>query len=192
MNHALPRFARRALAGRLAAAALATATWLLAGCANAPDAAPLPTVPQVELPRYLGAWYEVAMLPNSFQRQCVADTQARYRPREDGHIEVLNRCRTAGGEVQSATGIAKVVEGSANTKLRVSFFRPFYGDYWILALAEDYRWVLVGEPTRRYGWVLSRSPQIAPADLEAALARAQALGYERSAFTLTPQRQPLE
>lgn len=160
---------------------------LLGACTSAPPRAPLPTVTQVELPRYLGTWYEVAMLPNRFQAQCVANTQAEYRLREDGHIEVKNACRRADGVQETAIGVAEVVPGSANTKLRVSFFRPFYGDYWVLALAEDYRWVLVGEPGRRFGWVLSRTPEMAAADLAAALDRAQALGFERGAFRLTPQ-----
>ena len=162
----------------------------LAACQASPPAPPLPTVASVDLARYAGAWYEVAMLPNRFQSQCVADTQARYRPTGDD-IEVVNRCRQADGTLSEATGIAKPVAGSGNAKLRVSFFRPFYGDYWILALADDYRWVLVGEPDRKFGWVLSRTPSLPAADLEAALGRAQALRYEREAFKLTPQTQPL-
>jgi apolipoprotein D and lipocalin family protein len=176
---------------RLAALSAAVALAALAGCASAPSA-PLPTVPAVDLARYAGAWYEVASLPNRFQQQCVADTQARYR-QTGADIEVVNRCRTADGQVDAITGIAKVVPDSGNARLRVSFFRPFYGDYWILALGggADYGWVLVGEPTRKFGWVLSRTPAIAPADLEAALARAEALGYARSAFKATPQTRPL-
>ncbi|MEX8494642.1 lipocalin family protein [Sphaerotilus sp.] len=164
---------------------------LLAGCTSAPTA-PLPTVASVELARYTGAWYEVASLPNRFQKQCVADTQARYR-QTGADIEVVNRCRTADGKVDDITGVAKVVPDSGNAKLRVSFFRPFYGDYWVLALGTgpDYGWVLVGEPTRQFGWVLSRTPTIAQADLETALARAETLGYARSAFKRTPQTQPL-
>jgi apolipoprotein D and lipocalin family protein len=176
---------------RLAALSAAVALAALAGCASAPSA-PLPTVPAVDLARYAGAWYEVTSRPNRFQQQCVADTQARYR-QTGADIEVVNRCRTADGQVDAITGIAKVVPDSGNARLRVSFFRPFYGDYWILALGggADYGWVLVGEPTRKFGWVLSRTPAIAPADLEAALARAEALGYARSAFKRTPQTQPL-
>ena len=173
----------------LATAARAVTLAALAGCSTGPSA-PLPTVASVNLARYAGAWFEVAMLPNAFQAQCVADTQARYRAQGDD-IEVVNRCRKADGTVASATGVAKVVPASGNAKLRVSFFRPFYGDYWVLALPDDYRWVLVGAPDRQYGWVLSRTPQMAPADLDAALARAQALGFERSAFKLTPQTQAL-
>lgn len=183
MNQHMKRFTTLTVSVVLAA---------LAGCASAPTA-PLPTVPAVDLARYTGAWYEVASVPNRFQKQCVADTQARYR-QTGADIEVVNRCRTADGKVDDITGVAKVVPDSGNAKLRVSFFRPFYGDYWVLALGsgQDYGWVLVGEPTRKFGWVLSRTPTIAPADLEAALTRAEALGYARSAFKATPQTRPLD
>ena len=166
----------------VAAAALAG----LVGCSSPPPGPPLPTVAAVDLDRYLGTWYEVAVVPNRFQKQCVADTQACYRLQGDV-IEVFNRCRQSDGTVSEVTGVAKPVTGSANAKLRVSFFRPFYGDYWVLALPEDYRWALVGEPSRSYGWVLSRTPQIAPADLAVVLARAEHLGYTASAFQRTPQ-----
>ena len=162
----------------------------LAACSSAPPGPPLLTVAAVDLSRYLGIWYEIAVVPNRFQKQCVADTQARYRQQGE-QIEVFNRCRQEDGTASEATGVAKVVAGSGNAKLRVSFFRPFYGDYWVLALPEDYRWVLVGEPERRFGWVLSRTPQLAPADLEAAMQKAEGLGYVRSAFKLTPQNRPL-
>ena len=152
--------------------------------------APLPTVAQVDLARYAGAWYEIALLPNRFQKQCVADTQARYRL--DGErVVVLNRCRTADGRVDDIQGRAKVVEGSGNAKLRVSFFWPFYGDYWVLALDPDYREVLVGAPDRKYAWVLSRTPTMPQERVDALLQRAQALGFDASAFVATPQTQPL-
>lgn len=176
---------------RLAAGALLLPALLgLVGCAGAPQA-PLPTVERVDLARYAGDWYEIAALPNRFQAQCVADTRARYR-RQGEQIEVLNRCRRADGTVASATGIARVEPGSGNARLRVSFFRPFYGDYWVLALPEDYRWVLVGEPRRRYAWLLARTPQLPAEDVEAALQRAAALGFERDAFKATPQTRPLD
>jgi apolipoprotein D and lipocalin family protein len=183
-------FSTRALRRAAVLSAALAATAGLGGCSTAPNP-PLPTVAGVDLARYAGRWYEVASLPNRFQAQCVADTQAQYRATGDD-IEVTNRCRRADGGVESVTGVAKVVAGSANAKLRVSFFRPFYGDYWVLALAPDYRWALVGEPGRQFGWVLSRTPQLAPADLEAALARADTLGFARAAFKRTPQTQPLD
>ena len=145
----------------------------------------------VDLARYAGAWYEIALLPNRFQKQCVADTQARYRL--DGErVEVLNRCRREDGRVEDIKGHAKVVEGSGNSKLRVTFFWPFYGDYWVLALDPEYRHVLVGAPNRKYAWVLSRTPQLDEATLEALLDRAATLGFDKSAFQRTPQTQPLD
>src|SRR5574343_1514798 len=145
---------------QLASALLAASALAVALPARAAESAvPLETVAQVDLTRYAGAWYEIALLPNCFQKQCVADTQARYRLDGD-RVEVLNRCRMADGRVDDAKGRAKVVEGSGNARLRVSFFWPFYGDYWILALDEGYSEVLVGTPDRRYGWVLARQPQL--------------------------------
>lgn len=161
----------------------------LTGCATDP-VSPLSTVPGVDLARYAGAWYEVARLPNRFQAMCVADTQAHYRL-DDDVVRVTNRCRTAEGDIEQATGIAKLVPGSGGAKLRVSFFRPFYGDYWVLALDPGYRWVLVGEPRRRYAWILARQPTLDAATLDGLLNRAAELGFDRAAFRLTPQTQSL-
>jgi apolipoprotein D and lipocalin family protein len=142
---------------------------------------PLPTVPAVDLARYYGTWYEIARLPNSFQSMCASDIRATYRA--DGeNVSVLNECRTADGKLEQADGIAKVVAGSQGARLRVSFFRPFYGDYWVLALDPAYRWVLVGEPRRKYAWVLAREPDLDDATLDALLTRAAALGFDRKAF----------
>ena len=161
-----------------------------AGCTLRPTT-PLPTVESVDLARYMGEWYEIALLPNRFQSMCVADTQATYRL--DGDVvRVRNRCRKADGAIEEADGIAKVVEGSRNAKLRVSFFRPLYGDYWILALDQDYRWVLIGEPSRRYGWVLSQTPNLDDTSLQIALDKAATLGFDRAAFRRTPQIKPLD
>jgi apolipoprotein D and lipocalin family protein len=162
----------------------------LAGCATQ-SAAPLPTVESVDLARYVGAWYEIALLPNGFQSQCVADTQARYR-RDGDVIRVTNRCRKSDGSLAEINGVAKIVEGSGNTKLRVSFFRPFYGDYWVLALDPDYQWVLVGEPRRKFGWVLARTPKLDEGSLKRALDRADELGFKQEEFHRTPQTRPLD
>jgi len=157
---------------------------LLAACTATNP--PLATVPAVDLDRYYGTWYEIARLPNRFQAMCASDTQATYRP--DGNaVTVVNRCRTASGTIEQADGIAKVVAGSQGARLRVSFFRPFYGDYWILDLDPDYRWVLVGEPSRKYAWILAREPKLDEATLEALLSRAAALGFDRQAFIRTTQ-----
>lgn len=159
------------------------AAMLGSGCVTSHP--PLPTVEAVDLNRYYGTWHEIARLPNSFQSMCASDTQATYRP--DGKdMSVLNQCRTAEGDLKQVEGIAKVVPGSNGAKLRVSFFRPFYGDYWILALDPDYRWVLVGESGRKYAWVLAREPRLDRATLDTVLAQAEALGFDRQAFLTTP------
>jgi apolipoprotein D and lipocalin family protein len=160
----------------LAVAALATA------CTTPHP--PLPTVAAVDLARYAGTWYEIARLPNRFQTQCVSDTTATYQIEGDT-VSVLNRCRTASGDIDVARGRAHAVEDSGNAKLRVSFFWPFYGDYQVLALDRDYRWVLVGEPARRYAWILARDPVLDGATRGRLLEHAAALGFKRDAFMLT-------
>lgn len=158
-------------------------------CATAPPR-PRPTVDSVDLGRYMGIWYEVALIPNSFQAACAGDTQASYEL-EGELVRVLNRCRAETGEVIAARGVAKTVPGSGNAKLRVSFFRPFYGDYWILALDPGYRWVLVGVDSRKYAWILSRRPDLDETTIEALLSRAAELGFDRAAFRRTPHTRPI-
>jgi apolipoprotein D and lipocalin family protein len=101
-------------------------------------------------------------------------------------LKVQNQCLDAKGKTTEAIGIAKIVEGSNNAKLRVSFFRPFYGNYWVLALDPDYKWVLVGEPKRTFGWVLARDNKLDVATLNQILDRAVSLGYDRAAFKMSP------
>ena len=172
------------LATSLAVLTLVVFTGLI-GCTSVPPA-PLPTVASVELPRYMGSWYEIAKLPNRFQASCASDTVATYRVKDEG-VEVINRCRHADGSVDSIQGRAKVVPGSGGSRLRVSFFWPIYGDYWVLALDPDYQAALIGEPSRQYAWILSRSTSLDEGRLQALLARAQALGFDRAAFVRTPQ-----
>lgn len=155
--------------------------------AQAAEPAPLPTVQQVDLTRYQGRWYEIAMLPNRFQKQCVSDTQANYR-QVDGAVEVINTCKTAEGELDRAKGKAKVVEGTGNAKLRVTFFWPFYGDYWVLDLDPAYQMVLVGEPSRRYAWILSRTAQPDEAEVQRLLNKAGQLGFDVKAFRRTAHK----
>lgn len=169
---------------------LLVASITLTACNKEPERA-LPTVSAVDVARYMGNWYEIALLPNRFQAVCTADTMASYRI-DDDVVRVRNRCRKGDGSIEEANGIAKVVDGSGNAKLRVSFFRPFYGNYWILALDPGYRWVLVGEPSREYGWILARTPQLDETTLNAILDQAVALGYARSAFKSSPQKKPLD
>ena len=118
----------------------------------------LEVVPHVELKKYLGKWYEIAHLPARFQKGCT-DTTATYTLSDDGGISVLNECRR-NGKVKRAKGKAKVVDKNSGAKLKVTFFWPFYGDYWIIDLGKDYEYAVVGTPNRKYLWILSRTPQM--------------------------------
>ena len=118
----------------------------------------LEVVPHVELEKYLGKWYEIAHLPAKFQEGC-NETTATYTLSKDGSISVLNQC-TKNGKMKQAKGKAKVVDKNSNAKLKVTFFWPFYGDYWIIKLGNNYDYSVVGTPNRKYLWILSRTPQM--------------------------------
>lgn len=167
---------------------IALTAFLLSACASK-TYAPLPTVEKVDLNRYLGDWYQVAYIPNRFQAQCISDTKANYSLQSTwtgDTIAVRNSCKNQKGELETAMGVAKVIENSQNTKLKVSFFRPFYGNYWVLDLAPNYEWVLVGEPSREYGWILARKPNLEAATQAAILAKAKSLGYAPEHFVTSP------
>ena len=157
------------------------------------DQRPVPqTVASVDLNRYLGTWYEIASIPNRFQRHCRGNTTAEYRRDRAGRLEVINSCLANNGEVDAAEGVARVVDGSGNAKLEVSFvsilgWRLFWGDYWILDLAPDYSYAFVGTPNRRYGWLLSRTPTINPAVRDKLNDSLRASGYAPAEFRDTPQ-----
>ena len=157
------------------------------------DGRPAPkTVASVDLNRYLGTWYEIASIPNRFQRHCRGNTTAEYRRDQAGRLEVINSCLADDGKVDAAEGIARVVDGSGNAKLEVSFvsilgWRLFWGDYWILDLAPDYSYAVVGTPDRRYGWLLSRTPTIDPAVRDKLNDSLRASGYAPAEFRNTPQ-----
>lgn len=141
---------------------------------------PPETIPQLDLFRYMGTWHEIAKYPNRFQKGCGCTT-ATYALRSDGKVSVLNRCAGPRGD-RSAKGWAKVVGPG---KLKVTFFWPFFGDYWILALDPEYRWVVVGSPDRRYLWILARSPRIEEGLYQSLVARAQAQGFDPAALVRT-------
>jgi apolipoprotein D and lipocalin family protein len=165
---------------------------MAAGCATSTTERlrlpPLETVAHVDLSRYLGTWYEIANFPQRFQRGCTATT-ATYTLRADGDIDVLNRCRKGSidGTEKSALGRARVVDRATNAKLEVSFFRPFWGDYWIIDLSDDYSYAVVGHPGRDYLWILARNPTMAEATYQSIVTRLQARGYETSRLVRTRQ-----
>ena len=128
---------------------------------------PVKTVPVVDLDRYVGTWFEVARFDNVFQRGCAGDVTATYAKRPDGRLDVINRCRRADGSMTTAAGVARVVDITTRAKLKVRFAPAFlswlpmvWGDYWIIGLADDYSWVVVGTPDREYLWILSRTPAL--------------------------------
>lgn len=138
-------------------------------------------VKSVEIDRYLGRWFEIYRYDAAFQKGCEAVT-ADYSRNGDGTIRVLNSCRKGAvdGPLRTATGKAKLVEASSGAKLKVSFFGPFYGDYWVLDHADDYRWSIVGEPSGRYLWVLSRDAKPDEALKMMIRQRVEQMGYDWS------------
>jgi apolipoprotein D and lipocalin family protein len=142
------------------------------------------TVPFVDLDRYAGDWFEIARLPNRFQRQCNGEVRASYTRRADGRLDVVNQCRTDKGRIQ-ARGIARVVDERTFARLKVRFapawleFLPIvWGDYWIIGLAEDYSWAVVGSPDRQYLWILARTPRLDEERSAAARGVARANGFD--------------
>ncbi|RTQ46778.1 hypothetical protein EJV47_20605 [Hymenobacter gummosus] len=150
----------------------------------------LRTVPHVDLHRYAGRWYEIARLPQRFEKDCTHVT-AEYRPLADGRIEVHNTCHkdSVYGPAETVRGLARVVDAKTNAKLKVQFQWPFEGDYWILALDEDYRFALVGTPDRKGLWILSREPQLSHPTRQnlTELARQNGFAVEKLIYTQQPE-----
>ena len=141
----------------------------------------LPTVSHVDLTRYLGKWYEIARLDHRFERGC-SEVEAFYTL-EDTMIRVKNSCYLPMEQrTKEAHGRAYVVDETSNAKLKVTFFWPFYGNYWIVDLAEDYRYAVVSEPSKEYFWILSRTPLMKTEDIEHIVALATRLGFDTSKF----------
>ena len=166
---------------------------LLAALCGAVSASAEPTVVEsVDVERYMGTWYAIASIPTTFERQCIQGTTATYRLLDNGRIEVVNTCYDAEGNPDVARGQAWVPDVSEPTKLKVSFVRFlgiwwFGGAYWIIDLAPDYSYAVVGHPSYRYGWVLSRTPTIADDVLAGIVERLEAQGYDFAAFRVIDQ-----
>ena len=151
---------------------------ILAGMAAVDRKSELEVVDAVDLSRYAGRWYEIARLPNRFEKKCADSVTATYTLRSDGKVDVVNRCRKENGEYSTARGKAKVVDKKTNAKLKVTFFWPFYGDYWILDLGPNYEYAVVGAPNRDYLWILSRTPQLDEQLYQRLLAKMATRGFE--------------
>lgn len=157
---------------------------LACGAAHAQEA-PLPntSVPELDLQRYAGQWHEIAHLPMFFQRNCVADITATYTLRADGNVGVRNACRDGKGKTLVSEGTARPVPGHPG-RLQVRFAPDWlawvpmtWADYWVVERDPGYRWAVVGGPSRKYLWILSREPRMARAQYDAIVARAARRGY---------------
>lgn len=153
---------------------------------SAAHAQTLPNQPvaQLDLARYTGQWHEIAHLPLVFQRKCVSDVTAEYTVKKDGQIQVRNACRTSEGSLDTAIGVARTVGPGPEGALQVRFAPDWlswvpwvWADYWVVEIDPDYQWAVVGSPSRKYLWILSRSPDMAHAQFEAIRARAIQRGY---------------
>jgi apolipoprotein D and lipocalin family protein len=164
------------------------------GAALAQRPAALKPVNGIDLQRYKGTWYEIAKYPNRFQKQCLANTTANYVLKENGRVEVLNECVKKDGTTVSAQGEAKIGDKRNNAKLKVRFapgftsFLPFvWANYWVIDLAPDYSYAVIGEPGRNYFWILSRTPTMDDATYQNILRRAETMGYNPQRVEKTPQ-----
>jgi len=184
---------RRSVAPRWAATVAIVAAMLQPANASA-QAPAVRTVPFVDLSRYAGDWFEIARFENRFQRQCVGDVRASYARRADGRIDVVNRCRTADGQTE-ASGVARLLDEQTHAKLKVRFapawlswLPPVWGDYWIIGLAPDYSWAVVGDPGREYLWILARMPRLDAESMAAARTAALDNGFDVRRLVQTPQK----
>ena len=168
----------------------------LASCASSFAIGPLlaapslPVVQQLDLERYMGQWHEIARYPNFFERMCVGDVTATYARNLDGTISVVNTCRKDDGSMVRAEGLARIV---APAKLQVRFapawlgFLPFvWGDYWVIDLAPDYAYAVVGEPSRDYLWIMARDPRMDDATYARITAGLAAFGYDAGKLLRNP------
>lgn len=164
--------------------------FFLSGCASVPKktSPELKVVPYVDIDRYLGKWYEIALYPNWFEEGCFRST-ALYEKLENGQIKVTNQCRMHGanGDLNEAIGIADIADSKTNAKLKVQFFWPFKGDYWIIDLDKAYQYAIVSEPNRQYLWILSRSPKVDNQTLDTLKEKIRKKGFDLSYLIMTQQ-----
>lgn len=166
-----------------------SALFLLLSCSacGRPENAPR-AVSHIDLARYAGIWYEIARYPTRFEKNC-AGAMAIYRVLDDGGLEVVNRCRDIadGGRIREIKGYAKVPDPLNPAELKVTFFWPLYGHYWVIALSEDYTWAVVGHPQRKYLWILARQPVLDQGVLQKILSLIVEQGYEPERLVFADQ-----
>jgi apolipoprotein D and lipocalin family protein len=161
--------------------------FITVSCMQVKDTLPsLQVVSFVDLSRYTGTWYEIARYPHKFQKGCIG-SRATYSVRDDGKLSVLNECyeESDKGKLRSAKGKAWIVDKDTNAKLKVSFFWPFSGDYWIIDLGRDYEYAVIGHPDRNYLWILSRTQVIDASVYKGIINRLQEQYYDTSRLIRT-------
>ncbi len=175
---------------------LFTVILLLAGTATLADATqPRAVVPSVDLSRYAGKWYEIARLPNRFQKNCVGEVAATYSLLANNQMKVVNKCRQKNGQTMRAEGQARLANKSGpNSKLEVRFapawlswLSAVWGDYWIIDLADDYSYAVVGTPDRKYLWILARAPNLDEAMYQRIIQQTAAQGFAVAQVVKTRQ-----
>jgi len=182
----------------IAALCFSFTAWLTLASAQAQSTeiqpAPLEAIASLDVPRYMGTWYEVAKYPNWFQKRCIANTSATYALQLNGMLQVLNRCQKEDGSMSEALGAAKQVGEANSPKLEVRFapawlsFLPFvWGNYWVIDLDPQYQLAAVSEPSRKYLWILSRSKTVEPKAYEALLQRLKQKGFNLDAIEISKQ-----
>jgi apolipoprotein D and lipocalin family protein len=178
------------------------ATMLACAAHGADITPPLDTVPSVDIKRYMGHWYQIAFYPNQFQKQCASDVTADYRLLPYGQVEVINQCLRSDGTREEAVGRARLEqprflgiplnEPYSTARLEVRFaptllaWLPVWAPYWVIQLADDYRYTVVSEPTRRYLWILSRTPQLDPEDYARIKMQLTAQGFDVGKLATLP------
>jgi apolipoprotein D and lipocalin family protein len=179
-------------AATLQLASFKVAAQTVATSANLPS---VRTIASLEVPRYMGTWYEIAKFPNRFQAKCAANTRAQYLAQADGSVQVLNSCVTTDGSTIDALGKAHQVGPATSPKLQVRFapawlswLSAVWGDYWVIDLDADYQLAAVSDATREYLWVLSRTPQVNAKAYDALLDRLKAQHFDVQKLDRTPQR----
>ena len=186
-----PTMKERALLKNTIKAAVAAVASFVGGCSplagQAVESPPLATIARLDVPRYMGVWYEIAKYPNWFQSKCARETSARYTLRDDGTVEVVNRCRREDGEWNEAIGSARQIGDADSPKLKVRFapvwlswLPSVWGNYWVIDLDEIYTLAAIGEPKREYLWVLSRTPTVEPSAYKDLLQRLESKGFDLS------------
>ena len=171
---------------------------LLAAAVQAqPSTTEVATVASVDVDRYAGKWYEVARFPTWFQTKCAGEVSAEYNKRDDGTLEVINRCRKADNVFEQAAGQAVIVDAASNAKLKVRFVPAWlswlprvWGNYWIIALAPDYSYSVVGDPSREFLWLLARTPTLPEPVYQQAVQQAAKQGFDVTKLVKTQQRLP--